>query len=462
MSQLARRRAGHLFRSALALLVVTAGWITLSAGQARAEASYDAFARTETFTGTISNPSIPTGIDIQGGGPQAAAHQSSLGVRDASAQSPYAGDTVPGLPGTGGALFNFPVPPYPFLAASNAGSSPRTVNYPGSTLHAESGDYTTQASSTAGQPGSGATAAAKVTQGRDGEVTAVASTAADTISLGPYFTLSDVRSLVTVVADATGKLTRTSTSSIGRISVPGLDLNIPKSSPGQIPIPVPIPGVPNQPPVGVPVYPYPGGGQALHDPDIGIQNGYFTLTQVMGGQKQTYLIPSGDALAAFRASGIDIRFQAPQETKSGLITGAYIFEYTIPAPPQNSYYNGATRISQTTAYALAGVDLTPEAVTPAPGLLSIPPITPAAGAVVPGRGSQPVPPAVPAPGAVAPAVGAGAGAAAPTRELIVAEPAVRAAAIKVGHGTDGPYLAVTGLGVLGALLAVGVRVVGGR
>jgi hypothetical protein len=50
----------------------------------------------------------------------------------------------------------------------------------------------------------------------------------------------------------------------------------------------------------------------------------------------------------------------------------------------------------------------------------------------------------------------------PTRGLIVAEPAVSVAGIKVGHGLDGPYLAIAGLGVLGALLTIGVRVVGGR
>jgi hypothetical protein len=39
---------------------------------------------------------------------------------------------------------------------------------------------------------------------------------------------------------------------------------------------------------------------------------------------------------------------------------------------------------------------------------------------------------------------------------------VSVAGIKVGHGLDGPYLAIAGMGLLGALLTIGVRVVGGR
>ncbi|HEY2832770.1 MAG TPA: hypothetical protein VGJ14_10125 [Sporichthyaceae bacterium] len=444
---------------ALGVLVVgAAGWVVLPASSARADASYAAVARTETFTQTISNPSIPTGIDIEGGGPQAEVRQTSLDLRDASAQLPYAGDTVPGLPGTGGALFNFPVPPYPFIAATTAGSDPQTVSYPGVVLHAESGDYITRASSTAGQAGSGATSAASVTEDRDGGVSAVANTFADTVAVGPYVTLSDVRSVVSVAATAAGKLTRTSSSSIGRISVPGLSFEMPKTSPSQIPVPVPIPGVPNQPPVPVPVYPYPGGGQTFHDPDIGIQDGYFTITQVEGGQKQTYQIPTDAALAAFKNAGVTIRFQAPQQIKDGLISGAYIVEYTFAAPPQNGYYNGATKLTQTTAYSVANVDLTPEPATPVGGVVGAP-----GGGPPPTSGIAPDVPAalapagVPAPGVSVPSTGAP-----PTRGLIVAEPAVSVAGIKVGHGLDGPYLAIAGMGLLGALLTIGVRVVGGR
>jgi hypothetical protein len=441
------------------LLVGAAGWVVLPASSARADASYAAIARTETFTQTISNPSIPTGIDIEGGGPQAEVRQTSLDVRDASAQLPYAGDTVPGLPGVGGSLFNFPVPPYPFIAATSAGSAPATVTYPGVVLHAESGDFITRASSTAGQPGSGATSAANVTEDRDGGVTAVANTYADTVALGPYVTLSDVRSAVTVASTAAGKLTRTSTSSIGRISVPGLSFEMPKASPAQIPVPVPIPGVPNQPPIPVPEYPYPAGGETFHDPDIGIQDGYFTITQVTGGQKQTYLIPSDSALAAFKQAGVTIRFQAPQQTADGLISGAYIIEYTFAAPPQNGYYNGATKLTQTTAYSVANVDLTPEPAAPA--------VVGAPGGGTPLNGVTPAVPAVtdpagePVAAPVAP-VGTSTPPGPTTRGLIMAEPAVSVAGIEVGHGLDGPYLALAGLGVLGALLVVGVRVVGGR
>jgi hypothetical protein len=178
----------------------------------------------------------------------------------------------------------------------------------------------------------------------------------------------------------------------------------------------------------------------------------------MGGQKQTYLIPSDSALAAFKAAGVTIRFQAPQQTADGLISGAYIIEYTFAAPPQNGYYNGATKLTQTTAYSVANVDLTPEPAAPA--------VVGAPGGGTPLSGVTPTAPLAPVP-AGSPTTDvaartAGGPATITTRGLLVAEPAVSVAGIKVGHGLDGPYLALAGLGLLGGLLVVGVRVLGGR
>ncbi|MGQ0625678.1 MAG: hypothetical protein ACT4PP_13655 [Sporichthyaceae bacterium] len=194
-------------------LTAGAAWIGLSAGSAAAESAYDAVARTDVSTVTIANESIPTGIAIEGGGPVAKVRQDSVGIRDASAALPYAGDTVAGLPGLGASLFGFTAPPYPFVASSTAGSSPQSVAYPGMSLEAESADLSSRARAIGGEPGSGATASAQVVQEVLGNVTATASTTVDSIKLGPYGTLSNVQTIATVAADGnSGKLTRTTTA----------------------------------------------------------------------------------------------------------------------------------------------------------------------------------------------------------------------------------------------------------
>ncbi|HUR75410.1 MAG TPA: hypothetical protein VMZ00_14110, partial [Sporichthya sp.] len=358
---------------AAAALAGVSGFVVLAAGSAGADASYDATARTETFTLNVANQSIPTGIDIEGGGPAASARQDSVGIGDASAQLPYAGDTVPGLPGIGAGLFGFEAPAYPFIASTTKGSPPANVSYPGVELHAESGDFTTEASSIAGQQGSGATASARIDEAREGDVTSTASTGADSVKVGPYGTLSDVRSLATVFADGrTGKLTRTTSSSIGRISFPGLTFTVPQQSPSQYPVPIPIPGVPNQAPIPAPAFPFPGAGQTFHNPDLGIQDGYFVVTMPQDGTVSKYQVPAGPVLEALKAMGVTMRFQAPQETATGVIAGAYVFQYTFPAPPPNPYFTGDSVVTQSTAYALASVNLQPII---ADGIGSVPPVT---------------------------------------------------------------------------------------
>lgn len=441
---------------AAAALVGVGGLVVLPAGSAGAEASYDATARTETFTLNIANQSIPTGIDIEGGGPAASARQDSVGIGDASAQLPYAGDTVPGLPGIGAGLFGFEAPAYPFIASSTKGSAPQTVSYPGVNLHAESGDFTTEASSVAGQPGSGASATARIDESRSGDVVATATTGADAVKVGPYGTLSDVKSVATVKADGiSGKLTKTSTSSIGRISFPGLTFTVPKQSPGAIPIPVPIPGIPNQAPIEVPPFPFPGGGQTFYNPDLGIQDGFFVVTQPQDGTVQKYAVPSGPVLEGLKALGVTMTFQAPQETATGIIAGAYVFKYTFPAPPPNPYFTGATDVTQSTGYALASVNLTPIV---ADGIGSTP-TAPIDGAAAPGLGVD----GAALPGTL-PGVSPGAIPTVPLTPVAGAagDPSVSLVGFKIGLGIDSLYLSVAALALLGLLGFAGTSWLGVR
>ena len=435
---------------AVGLMAGTA-WMALSAGSAAAESSYSAIARTDVSTVTIANQSIPTGIDIEGGGPVARVHQDSVGIRDASAALPYAGDTVAGLPGLGASLFGFSAPPYPFVAASTAGTDPQTVRYPGMTLRAESADFTTEARAEGGDSGSGASAAARVDEARLGDVTAIATTGVDSIRLGPYGTLSNVSTLARVTANSSsGKITRSTSSSIGRISVPGLTFTVPKQSPGAIPIPIPIPGVPNQDPIPAPPFPFPGAGMTFEDPNIGVQDGYFVVTVPEQGQ-QKYVVPSAPVLEALAAQGIALRYQAPQVTPTGVIAGAYIVEYTIPAPPPNSYYTGPTKITQTLAYGLASVDLTPtqDSFGPDAGAAAGPTAaaTPLTGAAAPGTDFAAVPGAGVLPGVVAPGAGV------PTVDLVPSGGSVALAAAPVGTGIDGFYWLIIAVGLVGLIAA---------
>lgn len=441
-------------------LTLGCAWVGLTAESAQAGSAYDAIARTDVSTVTIGNESIPTGIDIEGGGPVARVAQDGVGIRDASAALPYAGDTVAGLPGLGASLFGFSAPAYPFVAASTAGSPPQTIAYPGMSLEAESGDLSSRARALAGQAGSGASAAAHIVEERLGNVTATASTAVDTIRLGPYGTLSNVRTVATVVADGSnGKLSRSTSSSIGRISVPGLVFTVPNQSPGAIPIPIPLPGVPNQDPIPAPALPFPGAGTTFQDPDLGVQDGFFTVTVPGQNGPQKYAVPTQPVLDALKGAGITLRFQAPEQTANGIIAGSYIVSYTIPAPPPNSNYNGPTSITQTTAYGLASVNLTP---TPTEFPLGVPNDTvPAGGSpngTVPGldaAGAQGLLPtadlgAVPAgaPGAV--------------NVLPAADQVQFAAGFPLGNGIDGLYLSLLGLAVAGALGTTGVIWLGVR
>jgi hypothetical protein len=423
---------------------------------ASAEASYRAFARADGFEQSIANPSIPTGIAIEGGGPAATARQDNIGLRDASAQFPYAGETVPGLPGTGAALFGFPVPAYPFISATNAGSPPSKVTYPGVTLYSESGDFSTLASGLVGDAATvGAESVARIDEARNGDVTATASTAGSGFTLGTYGSLSDVRSGATVIANSTtGEITRTTSTSIGRISAPGLNIDIPGQTPGAVPIPVPIPGVPNPDPLAFPPFPVPAGGETLHDPDIGIQNGFFTVTQLVGGEKRTYAIPSDSALEGFKQAGLTISFQAPEETDGGVVAGAYRFTYTAPAPPENTNYNGTTVFTQSTALVVANVDLRPIDADVAPSL----PVGGTDSAA--GTAALPQADSIGNVGAIAPV----APGAVPGSDIVSlsSQPGATAAGSGLLGGADDIYLVVVLVAALGFLATMALSALGAR
>ncbi|MBA3743116.1 hypothetical protein, partial [Sporichthya sp.] len=336
------------------------GWMLGIAPAVKADsasAAYDAFANASAFEVSIANPSLPALPALVGGGPEADARQSSSGQGDANASTPYTGDTVPGVPGVAGALFGLPVPPFPFIASSTRGTPPVRTSYPGVELTARSDDFSTAAKAVLGSDGAGANASARVDQNSAGDVVARAVTEASNLQIGALMSLSNFRTIAETKADGfTGKITRFSSTSIGGIDVPGLVLRLPEQSPGKAPLPVPIPGVPNQEPLDLPPFPVPMGGTTLSDPKIGLREGTFTLTQPVDGKPQTFALPTQPVLDAFKAAGVTLTYQSASQLPKGISSGTYTFRYTIPAPPPNSGYNGPTDVIQSTGAASALVD----------------------------------------------------------------------------------------------------------
>lgn len=452
-----RRRWSRRLAAGSTVLLVAIPLTALGTDGARAEGSFDAFARADGFEQTISNSSIPTGIDVEGGGPEARAHQTSFGISDATAQTPYTGGTVPGLPGTAGGLLGIPVPTYPFLVSTNSGDEPKSVSYPGMTLSAESGDFSTRASAMVGSDGSGAVSTAKVTAAADGGVTVEASTIAGSLKIGPYAEISQVRTIARVRADAfSGKLTRSSTTSIGRISAPGLVLTLPSQTPGALPAP---PGAPDLP--AVPTLPVPAGGTTLHDPAIGVQDGSFTVTLPQDGTQQKFAVPAGPVLDALKAQGVRMTFQAPELTKTGIIAGTYTFQYTVPAPPENSYYNGPTTVTQKTGFTVAS--MTFRAVQSANGGSFGGPlggtIGDATDAAAPATGVSDGPGlGSPASDLVAPpTIGA-----APEMSSPATQPAFTVAGIRIGTGIGNLYVLLVIIALVGYVSATVLRLSGVR
>jgi hypothetical protein len=186
--------------------------------------------------------------------------------------------------------------------------------------------------------------------------------------IGQVLSLSGVQSFAEVNADATtGELQRTSSTVIDAITVPGLVLTVPKSSPATIPVPVPVPGVPNVPPIDAPPLPVPAGGTVLREPQIGLRDGSFTVTLPSDSGPQTFALPAQPVLDALAATGIRVAFTPPQMTTNGIVSGAYTFSYTAAAPPDNAIASGATAITQTTGSTTASVNLKPVTTPLYPG-----------------------------------------------------------------------------------------------
>lgn len=309
-----RRPPGLLLLTVIVIIVGSAG---LSVRQAHADVAYDANAAAFAMNVEISNPSFPFGLVVGSEAPIAQAHQSSLQQSDALAAFPYPGETIATAPGAVATVMGIPLPAYPLFVTTSFGQEPKDAEFPAISLHAESGDSVTAAKAVSGSGSSGATAASRIETNKAGEVTATALATGDFATLGGLLRVSGMRNGAHADRDAQGALTRSSTLSFARLTVPGLSLTFPATTPVL-------------------------GGQTLPAPDLGFEDGSFTLTLPAGGT-QKYVVPAQPVLDAFKAVGISVTYQPAIKTDNGIIGEGLTFKTVLASPPAG--LNGATPVS---------------------------------------------------------------------------------------------------------------------
>jgi hypothetical protein len=321
------------------------------------QVNFTGIASADGFDVTVSNPSIPLNLVVEGAGPTAQASLSSLQESDGFASFPYPGQDVVSLPGllSGAFLAGAPVPAYPLYTQTSYGDPATSANFPGISLTSQSQLSECHATAVVGTAGIGFTADAQVDQASDSSVTAVSSAKFNGIQLGPLLSLSGVVSTASEVLQPDGTFKSSSSLSIADISIPGLALTIPKSTPSSVGIPIPIPGLPQLPRPTLPVIPIPLGGTTLLAPQIGLDNGQFTLTLPIGTGKQTFALPAQAIFDYLKVAGINITYEAAQTTPTSVISPALTFSTVLPAPPPNNYFNGPTPVNITIGLSKASI-----------------------------------------------------------------------------------------------------------
>lgn len=362
MRRVARRSGRDVVRGVVGLTTVAVGvGVALVPGTARADAVFDAYAQGIGIQASLTNQSLPLGLVIEGIGPEASSHVTSFGQSDAEASFPYTGTVVPGLFGLGPPLLlGLPGIDYPTQAATGAGQPPQDVEFPGISLHAESGVATNYADAVVGGGGDGAgggRSTSRIERNEAEEILASAQAAFTSLRLGNSLTLSNISSNVAVKADSTtGKLTRSSSFSIGRLSIPGLAITVPKQSPAQLALPNPLPGLPQAPPVPLPPIPLPLAGQTLPVTDLGFVDGTFTMT-LPGFGNTKFAVPASAVLDAFKGAGLDMAYQPAVETPTGIQGGVFTVRYTFDQIPENQYFSGGVPVTYNIGQAVASVNL---------------------------------------------------------------------------------------------------------
>lgn len=326
--------------SALPLVgVLGLGALALGTGQARAgvdDITFDAITSAYGAEFRLTNPSIPTGIAVEGSGPTTQARLNSLPQGNAFASFPYPGDVVANITGAGAALSGLPVPDYPlYVQASNNSPAPEGGHFPGIDLTAKATDNLSESKATALTDSAGYVAQSSISQAKDGAVTAISKATQNGLQIGGVLTLTNVLSTARVDLDAFGELTKTSSLSVGRFDIPTMNLTLPESF---------------QPPNSAPI-PNPFAGQVLSSPNLSYSEGNFYVT-IPGTGPQKYAVPDSAVVEAFKALGMDLTIQKPVVTDTSITAPTLVIKTVLPSPP---VLEGETPITFTIGRTSAGI-----------------------------------------------------------------------------------------------------------
>ena len=311
---------------------------------------------------TVANESIPLLPEVELAGPTSQASLDTLGNSDAYASFPYPGSTAAGLTGLLSAIYGVQLPSYPFSASTSQVPETSDQNFPGIALHAESQASSASAATTVGAGSSSYVASAEVVddQVADHGVDATAKAMFSGIGIGGVLMLIGVDSQASADTTGSGSVVTSSGLSIGRITVPGLSIQIPATTPGTVPLPDPIPGAPQLPVLKLPAIPLPSGGETLIAPDLGFEDGYFTVTIPKLGTR-SFALPSGPVLSALEAVGITATFESASNITDsegnviGVVAPALNLSMVVPTLPKNNLFNGPTTVTMTIGRSTASV-----------------------------------------------------------------------------------------------------------
>jgi hypothetical protein len=302
--------------------------------------TFDATTEATGMEVTVSNPTIPAGIVIEGSGPTAASRLSSLGTSDSFAALPYPGDTAANLPGTVSALTNVPLPPYPLYVHSSNGQKAAPANYPGDSLTAETSGVRSAAHAVASSESTGYAADTVVSTDSDGSVSAVSTATQNGLDIGGQVTLSGVVAKASAILGSDGKIKTTSSIIVGRIAAPAMVYTVPDKV-----------CIPTQSCVTLPP---PFAGFKLKDPNIGYSNGNFTLTLPIVGA-QTFPVPADTVFAALSTVGVTATFEKAIVTPTSVVAPTLSMKTTLPSLPNNQVFNGPTPVTYILGRASASI-----------------------------------------------------------------------------------------------------------
>jgi hypothetical protein len=419
----------------------------VDAAHAASEPTFDAVATAYGLDVTVANQDIPLGLTIEGAGPVAQAELTSLPQSTSFASLPYPGGTLVQLPGLVGALVpgTPALPAYPAYVSAALDSGPQSNDIPGVTLTAQSTPTNSQATAIGGTGSTGYSATASVELDSAGNVTAAGDATFSDLGLGQLVSISNVHSAASeILNNGSGQLTHTSSLTIGDISVPGLKLAIPKTTPTQVPVLGKLPPIP-----------LPFGGMTIDAPELGFENGTFTVSLPLLGSGN-YAVPFSVVATALKAVGITATFEQPIVKKQSIVSSALVLSTVLPSPPKNLPITGPVPVTVTIGRSTAAFSghllSAPESTGPATGG-SLPATSAGSSSSGVGAGALPGLGAIPGDGAAPPE--------------LAGPPTQPGSDYLVSQGVNLPdtsdiYLVVVGAAIIGSIAAQALRVLGVR